>query len=108
MARKKNWYDDDSHGPWSDFATEASNFSANELSMDDTSYNQRTCEGVASMVTAGVGSGAFVGGAAYSGAKSAGTSMVEGTQDFNEWSQGLSDPEDGVYPYTRFREDEDW
>lgn len=101
---KKPWYADDSHGPWSDFATNASNFLGNEMVMDDSSLNQRACVSTANVATAGVGAGAMVGGAAAS----AGESMISAGQDFNEYMQGLSDPHTGIRPYTAYRDEDAW
>ncbi|MGI9490967.1 MAG: hypothetical protein ACR2QF_00925 [Geminicoccaceae bacterium] len=56
---------------------------------------------------AGQATGMLVGGAvsAYGGARDTASdvadSMLDGVEDFNEWAQGLSDSETGLYPYTR-------
>ena len=50
-----------------------------------------------SVLAAGAASASCLGGAA--------SSAYEGAWDrgeaFNEWAQGISDPETGIYPYTR-------
>lgn len=68
---------------------------------DDHSYAEWTMNGMENAATAGIGSGAFVGGAAVNGGKKAADTMMSSGADFNDWAQGLSDPIDGVYPYTR-------
>lgn len=110
MKKETLWgRDNDDPGPWTEFADSAHNQVAYEATLDDEhSYAEGTMNGMENVATAGVGAGALVGGTAYSGGKKAGKSMLEGGRNGHDWAQGLSDPEDGVRPYTRFRDGDDW
>jgi hypothetical protein len=75
---------------------------AHEMYLDDeNSYAEWVMNGMEDTVEVTVGAGAMVGGAAYRGGKKAGQTMLDAGYDYNDWAQGLSDPDTGVYPYTR-------
>ena len=78
---------------------------------DEHSYAQAACNGIADVGEAAIGATALTGSMLASGASSASSSMMaaghavkDGAIGYHDWAQGLSNPETGIRPYTRFRD----
>lgn len=61
--------------------------------------------GVSEVTGTAFGAAASAGSSMLDGASRAGASMLDSAEDFNEWAQGLSDPETGIRPYTRHKDE---
>lgn len=102
MVTKKELYGDE-NDEYVQWFNDVCNQGGAEMTLDDeNSYAEGFMNGIENVGTAGIGAGAFVGGAAYNGGKKVGRSCLDAGSNYNEWAQGLGDD---LYPRTRGRDD---